>query len=109
MYRAKASEHVKAGDMALSMWRESPSLTTTKSVTSSFVSQSTSWGRMPHFGVSSTSSIPRDGTSPFASLSRKRTKYFLISVNTAPLKASFAKREQQGWSTEITLWQRVAD
>jgi quinol monooxygenase YgiN/quercetin dioxygenase-like cupin family protein len=28
---------------------------------------------------------------------------------TPHLKASFAKREQQGWSTEITLWQRVAD
>jgi quinol monooxygenase YgiN len=28
---------------------------------------------------------------------------------TPHLKASFAKREQQGWSTEITLWQRVGD
>jgi quinol monooxygenase YgiN/quercetin dioxygenase-like cupin family protein len=28
---------------------------------------------------------------------------------TPHLQASFEKRKQQGWSTEITLWQRVAD
>ncbi len=28
---------------------------------------------------------------------------------TPHLRASFEKRRQQGWSTEITLWQRVAD
>jgi len=28
---------------------------------------------------------------------------------TPHLKASFEKRQQQGWSTEITLWRRVAD
>jgi quinol monooxygenase YgiN len=28
---------------------------------------------------------------------------------TPHLRASFEKRQQQGWSTEITLWRRVAD
>jgi quinol monooxygenase YgiN len=28
---------------------------------------------------------------------------------TPHLQASFEKRKQQGWSTDITLWQRVAD
>ena len=28
---------------------------------------------------------------------------------TPHLRASFEKRKQQGWSTEITLWERVAD
>jgi quinol monooxygenase YgiN/quercetin dioxygenase-like cupin family protein len=28
---------------------------------------------------------------------------------TPHLRASFEKRQQQGWSTEITLWERVAD
>jgi quinol monooxygenase YgiN len=28
---------------------------------------------------------------------------------TPHLRASFEKRRQQGWSTEITLWQRVPD
>jgi quinol monooxygenase YgiN len=28
---------------------------------------------------------------------------------TPHIRASFAKRQQQGWSTEITLWERVAD
>ena len=28
---------------------------------------------------------------------------------TPHIKASFAKRQEQGWKTQITVWKRVAD